>query len=204
MNMQSIQSEVYGAGKIRDVFASVFPNTRILTNIILPMENSKGCPTAEFDVIVICEAGVFVFEIKGYNNGKIKILKSPGGDSREWFFCKDDAENKISDPLIQGGRKIKYLRESISNCMVRGYVYFTGDKIELPPTISPNVVKTEDLGFLCRILRNDAKKKNGLLSPGVIDHISESIAAISKNHSIDEHIFNCKKTEEYKRKIQEK
>ena len=206
MNMltRSIQSEIYGAEKIREIFTAIFPATKILTNVILPIDNSKGCPTAEFDVIVICEAGVFVFEIKGYNYGKITISKPPEGGSREWFFWKGDYKNRIFDPLSQGGRKIKHLRDSISNCVIRGYVYFTGDQIELPPTISPSVVKTEDLGYLTRMLRNEAKKRGSLLDQGIIDYIYDSISLISKGYSIGEHIINCKKTEAYRKELEQK
>lgn len=201
MNTLSIQSEIYGAKKIQEIFDLIFPKTRILTNIILPMENSKGCPTAEYDVIAICEAGVFIFEIKGYNDGEIKISKHEDTRSREWFFSRNNIDSKIADPVHQGGRKIKYLRESISNCTIRGYVYFTGDKIKLPPTISPSVVKTDDLGFLGRIIRNDAKKRGELLSNEVIDYISDSILMISDGYSIGDHIINCKKTEVYRKSI---
>ena len=47
-----------------------------MQNIIMPMDGFGYCPTAEFDVIVSCNAGVFVFEIKGYTGNSIEISKT--------------------------------------------------------------------------------------------------------------------------------
>ena len=89
MNKQSQESENFGCEQILNTFSSVFSDVRVMQNIIMPMDGFGYCPTAEFDVIVSCNAGVFVFEIKGYTGKSIEIFKTEKRDKipNLLFFC---------------------------------------------------------------------------------------------------------------------
>ena len=199
MNKQSQESENFGCEQILNTFSSVFSDVRIMQNIIMPMDGFGYCPTAEFDVIVSCNAGVFVFEIKGYTGKSIEIFKTEK-EIHIWKIHKDNGIIEIQDPLAQTGRKIKYLRESIKGSMVRGFVYFTNENILLPPNANADVIKTSDLAYLSRSLRHDAKRRDKLLSADDVNRIAESILEISQHYTIEEHINNCIKTGEYRKK----
>ena len=201
MNKQSQESENFGCEQILNTFSSVFSDVRVMQNIIMPMDGFGYCPTAEFDVIVSCNAGVFVFEIKGYTGNSIEISKTEK-EIHIWKIHKDNGIIEIQDPLAQTGRKIKYLRESIRGSMVRGFVYFTNEKISLPPNANADVIKTNDLAYLVRSIRHDAKRRNKLISTENVNKIAESILEISQNHTMEEHIKNCIKTGEHRRKTQ--
>ena len=181
MNKQSQESENFGCEQILNTFSSVFSDVRVMQNIIMPMDGFGYCPTAEFDVIVSCNAGVFVFEIKGYTGNSIEISKTEK-EIHIWKIHKDNGVVEIQDPLAQTGRKIKYLRESIRGSMVRGFVYFTNEKISLPPNANADVIKTNDLAYLVRSLRHDAKRRNKLISTENVNKIIYLLAfAICKN-----------------------
>lgn len=195
MNHLSAQSETYGTNKILEAFSRTFPNLRLLQNIILPIDQGYGVsPTAEMDTLVVCEAGVFMFEIKGYEGGEVEIKKTPQGISF-WKIHRPEGTIDISDPLHQGGRKLKFLRESIlysiESCTIRGYVYFTNENIILPPTTSSDVIITSDLNYLPRCLRTEAKRRKSTLPKKVIDDIADSILASADGHTLAEHIYNC-------------
>lgn len=198
MNKQSQESEAYGCMRILGAFKPVFPEVRILQNIIMPMDGFGGCPTAEFDVIVVCTAGVFVFEIKGHAGKSIEIKKTDDG-AHHWKIHKEFGEVEIQDPLAQGGRKIRYLRESIHGCLVRGFVYFTNDAIALPRDINADVITSKDLEYLVRTLRYDAKRRDRMQTEDCINKIADSILELSRNFTLDEHIHNCLETAEFKR-----
>lgn len=157
-------------------------------------------PTAEFDVIVSCNAGVLFLKSRATREIQSKFPKQK--EIHIWKIHKDNGVVEIQDPLAQTGRKIKYLRESIRGSMVRGFVYFTNEKISLPPNANADVIKTNDLAYLVRSIRHDAKRRNKLISTENVNKIAESILEISQNHTMEEHIKNCIKTGEHRRKTQ--
>lgn len=201
MNHKSKQSEIFGCEQIMTAFKAVFPEARVLQNIILPMDGFGGCPTAEFDVIVVCSAGVYAFEIKGHTGKSLEITTMKNGPHR-WTINKEYGAVEIQDPLAQHGRKIKYLRESIKGCVIRGFVYFTNDQLAMPANANVDVVTTPDLPYLARTLRHDSKRRDLLLSETNVGEIVDAIMLLSQEFTIDEHIKNCKITGEYKRNKQ--
>lgn len=198
MNKQSEISEAFGCDQIVKAFKPVFPEARVMQNIIMPMDGFGHCPTAEFDVIVVCSAGVFPFEIKGHIGKSIEISKAENG-AHYWKIHKSHGAVEIQDPLAQSGRKIKYLRESIKSCLVRGFVYFTNQEITLPPNANADVITTGDLPYLVRSLRQEAKRREKLLPETDVSRIADAIHELSQEHTMEEHIINCKKTGEFKR-----
>ncbi len=198
MDKLSQESEAYGCARILQAFKPVFPETRVLQNIIMPMDGIGGCPTAEFDVIVVCPAGVYVFEIKGHTGKSIEITKTESGAHR-WKIHKDYGAVEIQDPLVQGGRKIKYLRESIKGPLIRGFVYFTNEAIALDPKTNADVITSNDLEYLVRSLKYEAKRRDKIQSEAEINRIADAILELSQNFTIEEHIQNCLQAGEFQR-----
>lgn len=180
MNKQSEISEAFGCDQIVKAFKPVFPEARVMQNIIMPMDGFGHCPTAEFDVIVVCSAGVFPFEIKGHIGKSIEISKAENG-AHYWKIHKSHGAVEIQDPLAQSGRKIKYLRESIKSCLVRGFVYFTNQEITLPPNANADVITTGDLPYLVRSLRQEAKRREKLLPETDVSRIADAFMSFPKS-----------------------
>lgn len=199
MSKLSQDSETYGTNKLLEVFTPTFPGVRVLHNIILPLGEGYGpCPTAEFDVVVVCSAGVMIFEIKGHDQGTIEIKKGENG-IRHWKIHKPQGVLEIPDPVAQGGRKIRFLRDSIPDTTIRGYVYFTSPNIILPPTAPSDVLTTGDLGYLPRSLRTEARRKKKEIEQKKIDAIADALLALSQGLTIEKHIQNCKKAHKKKK-----
>jgi len=190
MSKRSNESEAFGTNQILRAFRRTYPESRVLQNVILPLDNFGACPTAEFDVLVVCMAGVYLFEIKGYDEGRIVIDKGPDG-MQLWKINKISGPVDIPNPIAQGGRKLRYLRQSIPNCQIRGFVYFTSERITIPADISADVVTTADLNYLPRVLRSDAKRRDRLLTVTTVDDIADSILMLAEGHTMQEHIQNC-------------
>lgn len=200
MSKLSQSSEIYGTNKLLEIFTPTFPGVRVLQNIILPLGEGYGpCPTAEFDVVVVCSAGVMIFEIKGHDEGRVSITKGENG-IRHWKIHKPQGVLDIPDPVAQGGRKIRFLRDSIPDTTIRGYVYFTSPKIVLPPTAPSDVLTTSDLGYLPRSLRTESRRKKKEIDQEKINNIADAMLALSQGLTLEKHIQNCKKTYNPKKK----
>lgn len=189
-------SEQIGFENIVKSFSKVFPDARFLNNVILPMETDNQVKTAEYDVIVVCSAGIFIFEIKGYSQCKIWYDKGENG-VRHWKTNNGTNTLEINDPICQGMLKLKYIRDSIK-CLTRYYVYFPLEGIELEPTLPATVITNDELNYVPRVLRSDAKAKCATISKEEVDVIADTITEISSNYTFDEHVANCRSFHEKK------
>ena len=62
----SHDAETSGVHQLINAFGPVFPEFRVLRNVIIPLQKDSPIASAEFDALVICSAGLFVFEIKDW------------------------------------------------------------------------------------------------------------------------------------------
>lgn len=191
-----LSPEDIGFENIQKAFKKVFPEARFLKNVILPMEDDGLVKTAEYDVMVVCAAGIQIFEIKGYPKGKIWYEKGENG-VRHWKIDNGSAVSEIHDPISQGLGKLGYIRKSVQ-CFSKYYVYFTGDEIELEPTIPATVITTDELPYTARLAYSDAKVRKWMVKPEEVDVIADTIMEISNQYTMDEHISNCREFHQHK------
>src|SRR6218665_1460970 len=144
MSKRANESEAFETNQILRAFRRPYPEARVLQNVILPLDNFGACPTAEFDVLVVCMAGVYLFELKGYDEGRIVIDKGPDG-MQLWKINKISGPVDIPNPIAQGRPKPRPLRQSIPTCQIPAFAYSTGEPIPRPADISAHVVTTDAL-----------------------------------------------------------
>lgn len=201
MNEPVNQAEKIGIQQISEAFGHVFPSCRIMSNVILPMD-LEGSPieTAEYDCIVACRAGVFVFEIKGYKDTHITFHTSEEG-KKQWRLNSHNGSNfDVADPLNSGIAKRVYLNKSLAAsgliCVVRSYVLLPIRGVSIDPAMPSSVVLPGDLSFVARLLRSDAKRRSKYMDDSTVDAIAEGIVELSSNHTMKEHIANCQRYKE--------
>ena len=187
---QKFSSEDIGFENIQKSFKKIFPEARFLKNVILPMEEDNLVKTAEYDVMVVCAAGIHIFEIKGYPKGKVWYDKGENG-VRLWKIDDGTGISEIHDPISQGLGKLNYIRKSVQ-CFSKYYVYFTGDEIELVPTIPATVVTTDELSYVSRLAYGNAKQHKSLIETEEVNVIADAILEISSQYTMAEHISNCR------------
>ncbi|SER34794.1 nuclease-related domain-containing protein [Giesbergeria anulus] len=194
--IQNFSAEDIGFENIQKSFKKIFPEARLLKNVILPMEDDGLVKTAEYDVMVVCAAGIHIFEIKGYPKGKVWYEKGENG-LRLWKIDNGTTVSEIHDPISQGLGKLYYIRKSVQ-CFSKYYVYFTGDEIDLEPTMPATVLTTDELPYVSRLAYSDAKFRKSMIKKEEVDVIADAILEISSQYTIVEHISNCREFHKHK------
>ena len=182
-------SEEIGCQRIEQSFKLLFPEMRLLHNIILPMELEGHVKSAEYDAIVICTAGVYTFEIKGQQKGHITAFKDDNG-IRFWEHHTEFGVKNIPDPIVQGSIKQRYLYDSIK-CLSRYYVYFPSNDITIDPKLPFTIIGNNELNSIPRVIKNEAKKRKKLITIEDVEMIAESIIELSKGMTPEIHHRNC-------------
>lgn len=197
ITIQNFSAEDIGFENIQKSFKKIFPEARFLKNVILPMEDEGLVKTAEYDVMVVCAAGIHIFEIKGHPKGKVWYEKGENG-LRLWKIDNGNTVSEIHDPIRQGLGKLHYIRKSVQ-CFSKYYVYFTGNEIELEPTMPATVLTTDELPYVSRLAYSDAKFRKSMIEKEEVDVIADAIVEISRQYTIAEHISNCREFHQHKR-----
>lgn len=182
-------SEENGCEKIEQSFKLIFPEMRLLHNVILPMEFEGHVKSAEYDAIVICTAGVYIFEIKGHKKGHITAFKDEQG-IRYWKHHTAFGVNDIPDPIVQGSVKQRYLHESLE-CLLRYYVYFPSDEITIDQKLPFTVIGNTELTYVPRVVKGEAKRWKRLISTETVNIIADSIIELSQGMTPEIHHRNC-------------
>jgi len=189
-------SEALGFQQIRDAFMPRFKHFRLLTNLVIPMPDTQ-VPTVELDAVVICDAGVFIFEIKGHRDCLIE--REDGNDSglKHWFVCPNGngERRKIDDPLQQNAPKRKHLRTLVPEPItLRHYALFPMPNVQLEPTMSALVLTAADIDYFARTLRADCRRINGWhrLDESEVLETEAMLMALQGTLTRDMHIENCK------------
>src|SRR3990167_749213 len=190
----SMASEAKALEAIREVFENVYGHSRILNNMVLPTWQEQGPPTSEYDVIVICSAGIIIFESKGWNADRLVCKHYPEGKS-QWFLIQGSVSQPIRDPIAQGGFKTRYLSSQLPGVRVKNYVVPTNQALQIDPKCTSHVVGFNDLPYLARMSRFRSKKTGNfhLLKRDEIDAIANTIVELSSQYTIDEHIASLEK-----------
>ena len=65
-------SEDLARQMLKDAFEREFKHVRVLSNNILPTPQGSKVASCEIDVCVVCEGGVFIFEVKPWANCELR------------------------------------------------------------------------------------------------------------------------------------
>jgi hypothetical protein len=112
-------SEHTGANQLKQAFEALFDDVVILKNVIVPSLPGAAVKTNEMDAVVVCNAGVFVFEFKGWKNCKVTRTKALDG---LWAWSlrhhQGGAMVTVRDPLQQVGGKQKALQPFVMEALI--------------------------------------------------------------------------------------
>ena len=188
------QSEKTGYHAIKKALGDQMPMTRVLSNVILPLEPenaSKAPATAEYDTIAVTPYGLIVFEIKDWKG--YRLSKTPVVDGQyRWNleFEPGGASEVRRNAVGQCYGKTRHLAESIG-FWATSYVVITDDNMILDHHLGAHVILQKELGYVPRLIHQISKKiQNGRIPDGVIDKVADAILENSAGLTHEQHAAN--------------
>jgi Nuclease-related domain len=186
-------AEAIAANYLTNQFSRTFPNARILTNLVIPLPEGSRIPTAEFDVMVVCDAGLYLFEVKGWRDCYVSREKADGRN--RWFLRgPDGVERDVADPVAQGCEKLAGLRSMLdSRICVRSFVLLPEIGVELDPVLPAGVITPQDLSYIPRLVRtqNKSSKAHVTLDQEAIGLLAGQLESMAHGQTLEQHIKNC-------------
>ena len=180
--LQSNTAATLGVQQLANAFSPTFSHLRILRDLVIPMPEGHAARTARIDAVVVCETGVYLFEIKAWRNAFVYRKKSDQSPPR-WFLrlhgCKNVRE--VKDPAWQGGRKTTQLRSLLPDDLrLQYFVLLPCEGIELEGVMPAAVVTQQDLPYIARLVRNNGRtaRTYRLLDAEGIDRTVERLLAL--------------------------
>ena len=180
--LQSNTAATLGVQQLANAFSPTFSHLRILRDLVIPMPEGHAARTARIDAVLVCETGVYLFEIKAWRNAFVYRKKSDQSPPR-WFLrlhgCKNVRE--VKDPAWQGGRKTTQLRSLLPDDLrLQYFVLLPCEGIELEGVMPAAVVTQQDLPYIARLVRNNGRtaRTYRLLDAEGIDRTVERLLAL--------------------------
>ncbi|MGJ7570997.1 nuclease-related domain-containing protein [Variovorax sp. RB2P76] len=180
--LQSNTAATLGVQQLANAFSPTFSHLRILRDLVIPMPEGHAARTARIDAVLVCETGIYLFEIKAWRNAFVYRKKSDQSPPR-WFLrlhgCKNVRE--VKDPAWQGGRKTTQLRSLLPDDLrLQYFVLLPCEGIELEGVMPAAVVTQQDLPYIARLVRNNGRtaRTYRLLDAEGIDRTVERLLAL--------------------------
>jgi len=185
-----------GVQQLANAFRPTFSYLRILRNLIIPMPDGHTVPTARIDAVLVCETGVYLFEIKAWRNAFVYRKKAEQSPPR-WFLRLhgDKSAREVKDPAWQGGRKTSQLRALLCDELrLQYFVLLPCEGIELEGVMPAAVITQQDLPYIARLVRNNGRlaRNYPLLDERAVDRTVERLLEIQGDLRIDDHLRNCR------------
>ncbi|MBB3641678.1 nuclease-related domain-containing protein [Variovorax atrisoli] len=185
-----------GVQQLASAFSPAFSYLRILRNLIIPMPESHTVPTARIDAVLVCETGVYLFEIKAWRNAFVYRKKAQQSPPR-WFLRLHGDKNarEVKDPAWQGGRKTTQLRSLLSDELrLQYFVLLPCDGIELEGVMPAAIITQHDLPYIARLVRNNGRlaRNYPLLDEQGIDRTVQRLLEIQGGLTLEDHLRNCR------------
>lgn len=187
---------VLGIQQLEQAFRPAFGRLHVLQNLIIPMYQGSAVPTARFDVALVCEAGVYLFEVKGWRNAVV-YRKTSAQALPRWFLRPHDHSlaREVKDPAWQCGRKTTHLRSLLPpDLRVQYFVLLPFEGVELQGVMPTAVITPQDLPYIARVARNNGRTEQGypLLDEAAIDRTLRLLADLQGDLTIDDHLRNSR------------
>lgn len=182
--------------QIASAFKPEFGRVQILENLIIPMYGSSAVPTARFDVALVCEAGVYLFEVKSWRNAVV-YRKIPDRAPPRWFLRLHGSSlaREVKDPAWQCGRKTTLLRSLLPpDLRVQYFVLLPFEGVDLEGVMPSTVITPQDLPYIARVARSNGRSEQcfTLLDHTAIDRTLRLLTDLQGELTLDEHIRNTR------------
>lgn len=177
-------------------FQPAFGRMHVLRDLVIPMYEGSAVPTARFDVALVCEAGVYLFEVKGWRNAVV-YRKTSTQTVPRWFLRQHghSLAREVKDPAWQCGRKTTHLRSLMpSDLRVQYFVMLPFDGVELEGVMPTVVITPQDLPYIARVARNNGRSEQGypMLDNAAIDRTLQLLTDLQGELTVDDHMRNCR------------
>jgi hypothetical protein len=198
--LQNTTAASLGVQQLASAFSPAFSHLRILRNLIIPMPEGSVVRTAKIDAVLVCETGVYLFEIKAWRNAFVYRKKLDEAPPR-WFLRLQGCTRarEVKDPAWQGGRKTTQLRSLLSDDLrLQYFVLLPCEGVELEGVMPAAVITQQDLPYIARLVRNNGRtaRTYPLLDAAAINRTAQRLLDIQGSLSIEDHMQNCRERSE--------
>ena len=198
--LQNTIAASLGVQQLASAFSPAFSHLRILRNLIIPMPEGSAVRTAQIDAVLVCETGVYLFEIKAWRNAFVYRKKSDQAPPR-WFLRLQGCTHarEVKDPAWQGGRKTTQLRSLLADELrLQYFVLLPCEGVELEGVMPAAVITQQDLPYIARLVRNNGRtaRTYPLLDAEAIDRTAQRLLDIQGGLSVEDHMQNCRERSE--------
>ncbi|WP_431128086.1 nuclease-related domain-containing protein [Variovorax paradoxus] len=198
--LQNTIAASLGVQQLTSAFSPAFSHLRILRNLIIPMPEGSPVRTAQIDAVLVCETGIYLFEIKAWRNAFVYRKKSDQAPPR-WFLRLQGCTRarEVKDPAWQGGRKTTQLRSLLSDELrLQYFVLLPCEGVELEGVMPAAVITQQDLPYIARLVRNNGRtaRTYPLLDAEAIDRTAQRLLDIQGGLSVEDHVQNCRERSE--------
>lgn len=198
--LQSTVAASLGIQQLSNAFTPAFSHLRILRNLIIPMPSGCAVPTARIDAVIVCETGVYLFEIKAWRNAFVYRKKSDEAPPR-WFLRLNGCTRarEVKDPARQGGRKTTQLRSLLPDDLrLQYFVLLPCEGVELEGVMPAAVITQQDLPYIARLVRNNGRTARAypLLDAQAVERTVQRLLDIQGDLSMEMHLQNCRERNE--------
>lgn len=185
-----------GIQQLAGAFQPAFGRMHVLQDLVIPMYEGSAVPTARFDVALVCEAGVYLFEVKGWRNAVV-YRKTSGRALPRWFLRQHDHSlaREVKDPAWQCGRKTTHLRSLLPpDLRVQYFVLLPFEGVELQGVMPTVVITPQDLPYIARVARNNGRAEQGyaLLDDAAIDRTRQLLDDLQGDLTLEDHMRNSR------------
>lgn len=192
MGEKSREIERQGIEQIREAFCKRFPESIVLHNVILPLRDDDDTSTGEYDCIVLCSSGIFVFEIKAWRKAYLVRRKKQKARDEWELQRRDGVHQKVLDPIAQGAKKAFRLRKLFGH-YVQHFVYLADDEVEFSPEVNSFVLKKCELGYLVRFIHTCSFNNGEHMEMQVLEELADKIREKSSHYTMEQHIENVQR-----------
>ena len=156
------------------------------------MQPSSRIPTGEFDTVVVCQAGVFAFEVKNWNHAS--LFREQEKTTKQWCLRYGNGEvKKVCDPIAQGIEKRESLTQLLAlTCAARSYVFLPGNDLRIDPKMPATLLGIKDLPYIPRLSKS-LTRKSQRISATTVNEYADKLIASSQGLTLADHIENCAK-----------
>ncbi|SDJ67208.1 nuclease-related domain-containing protein [Variovorax sp. OV700] len=198
--LQNTIAASLGVQQLTSAFSPAFSHLRILRNLIIPMPEGSPVRTAQIDAVLVCETGIYLFEIKAWRNAFVYRKKSGQAPPR-WFLRLQGCTRarEVKDPAWQGGRKTTQLRSLLADELrLQYFVLLPCEGVELEGVMPAAVITQQDLPYIARLVRNNGRtaRTYPLLDAEAIDRTAQRLLDIQGGLSVEDHVQNCRERSE--------
>lgn len=186
------QSEALAADQLLAAFQKSFDDVRVYRNIVIPLPEGRKLNTAEIDALVVCNAGVFIFEVKSWRDAQVFRITVPGQEKKQWVVgCHGGHKFNVNDPVAQGVEKTMALRAFFDErILIQYFVLLPGQNLDLEGTLPPSVLLSSELGLATRTIRTTQKrnKRFQALDTEAVGMVCSMVDELTRGLSVEDHV----------------